>query len=79
MNAAAGERKNTMKYNNKFFRTREEAKMFQKDHGGVIYSDTPRSRTKREFHTEMGIAWDARREIVKAAKTPWCVAWNERE
>lgn len=66
-----------MTYNNKFFHTREEAKAFQKDHGGVIYSHTPHSRTKRDFRAEMTVAFDARHEIVDINKTPWVVAWNE--
>jgi len=27
----------------------------------------------------MMVAWDARREAVDAEKTPYCVAWNERD
>ena len=68
-----------MRYHNKFFATRAEAAAFQREHGGAIYSDTPRSRTKREFHIEIAIAFDARREIISASATPWCVAWNEYE
>ena len=64
-------------YNNKFFKTREEAKVFQKEHGGAIYSCTPHSKTKRDYNAEMTVAFDARREIVDMNKTPWCVAWNE--
>lgn len=65
-------------YNNKFFATREEAKAFQKEHGGVIYSATPKSKTKRDFRTEMCIAFDARMEVVNPNETPYCVAWNEK-
>lgn len=64
-------------YNNKFFKTREEAKAFQKEHGGAIYSDTPKSKTKRGFRTEMTVAFDGRMEVVNPNETPWCVAWNE--
>lgn len=67
-----------MRYNNKFFKTREEAKQFQKDHGGVLYSYTPKSKTKRAFRTEMVVAFDARQEIVNVNETPYCVAWNEK-
>ena len=67
-----------MKYNNKFFATREEAKAFQKEHGGAIYSATPKSKTKRSFCTEMAVAFDARMEVVNPNETPWCVAWNEK-
>lgn len=64
-------------YNNRFFKTREEAKAFQKENGGAIYSDTPKSKTKRSFCAEMAVAFDARREVVNPNKTPWCVAWNQ--
>ncbi len=66
-----------MKYNNRFFPTREDAKAFQREHGGAMYSALPRSRTKREFQDEIAVALDARNEIVSAIETPWCVAWNE--
>ena len=66
-----------MRYNNQFFRTREEAKEFQATHGGALYSHTPRSRTKREFRAEMSVAFDARGEVININETPWCVAWNE--
>ena len=70
-----------MRYNNKFFTTKEEAKAFQKQHGGVFYAITPRSRTetKRNFAAEMAVALDARREAVDPEKTPYCVAWNEHD
>lgn len=67
-----------MKYNNKFFKTRDEAKQFQKEHGGALYSCTPKSKTKRAFRTEMTVAFDARMEIVNPNETPYCVAWNEK-
>jgi len=68
-----------MRYNNKFFETKEEAKAFQKQHGGVFYAITPRSRTetKLNFQAEMAVAYDARGERVDPEKTPFCVAWNE--
>lgn len=66
-----------MRYNNKFFATREEAKAFQKKHGGALYSYVPRSRTKRDFMVEIMIAYDARKEVIDKEKTPYCVAWNE--
>lgn len=68
-----------MRYNNKFFGTREEAKAFQKEHGGAMYSYTPHSKTKADFRVEMAVAWDARMESVNEEKTPYCVAWNERD
>lgn len=66
-----------VRYNNKFFHTREEAKAFQREHGGCLYSCIPRSSTKHAFRIEMAVAFDARQEIVDMNKTPWCVAWNE--
>lgn len=68
-----------MRFNNKFFGTKEEAIAFQKQHGGVFYAITPRSRaeTKRNFQAEMAVAWDARGERIDPEKTPFCVAWNE--
>lgn len=66
-----------VRYNNRFFATREEAVAFQKEHGGVIYSHKPYSHTKREFMLEIMVAFDARGEIVDENKTPFCVAWNE--
>ena len=68
-----------MRYNNRFFKTKEEAVAFQKQHGGAIYSNAPRSRSKMDFHVEMMVALDARHEVVDPSKTPWCVAWNEKE
>lgn len=68
-----------MRYNNKFFKMKEEAKEFQKKHGGALYSNTPRSKTKRSFRTEMAVAFDARMEVVDGNKTPYCVAWNEND
>lgn len=65
-------------YNNKFFATRAEATAFQKEHGGAIYSVTPKSKTKRKFCAEMVVAFEARSEVVNPNETPWCVAWNEK-
>ena len=65
-------------YMNKFFKTQKEAKAFQKEHGGALYSCTPKSKTKRAFRTEMAIAFDARLEVVNICETPYCVAWNEK-
>ena len=68
-----------MRYNNKFFKTEEEAKAFQKKHGGALYKNTWGSRTKREFSVECAVAYDARGESINRVKTPYCVAWNERD
>lgn len=74
-----GRKEYIMRYNNKFFHTREEAKAFQKEHGGAIYSYTPHSKTRADFRVEMAIAYDARMEVVNTSQTPWCVAWNESD
>ena len=66
-----------MAYNNRFFRTREEAKAFQREHGGAVYSCAPRSSTNDDYRVEVAVAYDGRREIVDVTETPWCVAWNE--
>lgn len=67
-------------YNNRFFKTEEEAKAFRKQHGGALLHVTKRShrQTKRDFSDEMSIAYDARGEVVNPEETPWCVAWNEK-
>ena len=69
-----------MKYNNRFFETEQEAKAFQKEHGGHLLHVTPRSRlqTRQDFAAEVAVAYNARGEIVYWDKTPYCVAWNER-
>ena len=67
-----------MRYNNKFFATKEDAKAFQKKHGGALYSNAKYSKTKRSFSIEKAVAYDARGEIVDGEKTPYCVAWNEK-
>ncbi len=66
-----------MRYNNKFFATKEEAKAFKKEHGGALYSGLPRSRTKSDFAAECLIALHYRNERIDLNKTPYCVAWNE--
>ena len=68
-----------MRYNNRFFKTEEEAKAFKKEHGGHMIHVTPRSRleTRRDFAAEMAVAYDARGEVVDKLETPYCVAWNE--
>ena len=69
-----------MRYNNRFFKTQEEAKAFQKEHGGRLLKFSPRSRmeTRSDFAAEIMVAYDARGEIVDKDVTPFCVAWNER-
>ena len=69
-----------MVYNNRFFKTLDEAKVFQKEHGGRLI-EWPKRRCKRmhEFEVEMAVAWDARMEIVDPTVLSFCVAWNEKE
>lgn len=69
-----------MRYNNRFFKTEQEAKAFQKEHGGHMLHITPRSHreTRQAFAAEMAVAYDARGVVVDKDKTPYCVAWNER-
>ena len=70
-----------MRYNNRFFTTEAEAKAFRKAHGGHLLHLTPRSRreTRLDFLAEIAVARDARGETVDPARTPFCVAWNERD
>ena len=69
-----------MMYNNKFFSTEQDAKAFQKSHGGQLIALRPKSRkeTRAAFAAECMVAYDARGEIVNKDETPFCVAWNER-
>lgn len=67
-----------MIYNNKFFKTREDAKAFQKQNGGVLIQMPKRDCERmRSFRAEMAVAWDARRERINPFETPYVVAWNE--
>lgn len=63
-------------YYNRFFKTLEDARAFQRIHGGVLYSNVPRSRTKQDYKAEMAVALDARQEVVNPEDTPFVVAWN---
>lgn len=66
-----------MKYRNKFFKTKEEAIAFQKEHGGALYSNAKYSKTKMKYMAEaLGVAGLNRESINKY---PFCVAWNEVE
>lgn len=68
-------------FNNKFFKTEEEAKAFKKSHGGTLIAIKPKSRkaTRGAFAAEMMVAYDGRGEVVDPNETPFCVAWNERD
>ena len=64
---------------NKFFATEEEAKEFQKIHGGKFLKfNTLNKEMRLEYIAETAIAWDKRHEEVDVAKTPYCVAWGEK-
>jgi len=63
-------------YHNKFFKTLEDARAFQRIHGGALYSNVPHSRTKQDYKAEMAVALDARQEVVNPEDTPFVVAWN---
>ena len=50
-------------YCNKFFKTEDEAKAFQKSHGGALYKNVKRSHTRESYRVEAAMAGrlDARR------------------
>lgn len=62
-----------MLYARKFFKTKENAKAFQKKHGGAMYADVPGSRTRKDYNVEACLA-----ELTASEreKYPYCVAWN---
>lgn len=65
----------TMMYMCKFFKTKDEAKAFQKEHGyGVMYSREKGSRTKSSYQVEAAIHGLDEKQV---AETPYAVAWNE--
>lgn len=70
-----------MRYNNRFFATREDAMAFKRRHGGHLLAFNPRGHreSKINFYAEMAVAQDARGEIIDPEQTPFCVAWNEKE
>lgn len=64
-------------YCNKFFKTEEEAKKFQKEFGyGALYKNTPRSRSKKDFMVEAKLIACLPDDYIE--KHPYCVAWNEK-
>ena len=70
-----------MRYNNRFFKTEEEAKAFKKERGGgVLLKWNPKGRKEKklDFLAECAVALDARMEAVNPDEKPFCVAWNER-
>lgn len=61
------------RYMCRWFKTLEEAQRFQKEHGGVLYKNIPRSRTKRDHHLA-GYMFGFDSEEYK-----FSVNWNEFE
>ena len=47
-------------YCNKFFKTEDEAKAFQKSHGGGLYKNVKRSRTRESYRNGYAGRLDAR-------------------
>lgn len=61
-------------YYNRFFKTEEEAKAFQKEQGfGVLYKYTKGSRTKDRYLVEAAMMGKSM-EFVE--EHPFVVAWN---
>lgn len=44
-------RKETLMYYAKWFKEEEDAKRFQQEHGGSLYKNVPRSRTRQDHLT----------------------------
>ena len=65
-----------IRYCNKFFKTEEQAKAFKKERGyGVLYKNTPHSRTKKEYEAEADMMRVSQKE---REKHPFVVAWDEK-
>lgn len=64
-------------YCQKFFSAEREAHQFIKEHGGqgILYKNTPRSRSKREFQIEATMSGLTQAELQGK---DYCVAWNQR-
>lgn len=62
-------------YKNKFFKTKEEAKAFQKSNGGALYSNVKGSRTKQYYMDELLVLERFDEEFIN--EHPYVVAWNE--
>lgn len=64
-------------YCNKFFKTEDEAKAFQKSHGGALYKNVKRSHTRKSYRVEAAMAvqggWMHGTDLDAH---PYCVAWN---
>jgi O-acetyl-ADP-ribose deacetylase (regulator of RNase III) len=62
-------------YRNKFFKTEEEAKVFQKTNGGALYSNAKYSHTKKDYMVEAKQVACLNDEFI--SEHPYCVAWNQ--
>lgn len=62
-------------YRNRFFKTRDEAEAFKKQHGGALYSNEKYSHTKQDYMTEAKMVSYRTDEFI--AEHPFCVAWNQ--
>lgn len=64
-------------YCNKFFKTEDEAKAFQKSHGGALYKNVKRSHTRESYRVEAAMAvqggWMHGTDLDAH---PYCVTWN---
>ena len=62
-------------YCNKFFKTEDEAKAFQKSHGGALYKNVKRGRTRESYRVEAIMAvqggWMRSTDVDTH---PYCVA-----
>lgn len=64
-------------YKNQFFKTKEEAKAFQKERGyGALYSNVKGSRTKRDYATELAILCPAD-PLKFSQEYPFVIAWTQ--
>lgn len=62
-----------MLYTRRFFKTREAATAFQKAHGGALYADVPKSRTRKDYAVEATLEGLT---ALQREAYPYCVAWN---
>ena len=63
-------------FKNQFFKTKEEAKDFQKKNGGAFYSNVKGSRTKRDYIAELAILNPDNYEQF-SENYPYVIAWTE--
>lgn len=66
-----------IKYCNRFFRTEQEAKAFQKQFGrGTLYKNVKGSRSKQKYLAEVAVAGQSE---AFADDHPYVIAWNEKQ